>query len=90
MLVQLLEGIGAMSKVDGNKAKSCSGNYQDSAVAPVDREFDNKAVQQEDEEEDDEEEHKDEEEHDASEGIIFAVTKVMSFFLVFELRLESY
>jgi hypothetical protein len=82
-LYQLLEGIGAMSKVDARKAKSRSGNYQDSAVAPVDHEFDNKAVQQEDEEEcEGEKEHEDEEE-DASTGIIFAVTKVcFLFFLI--------
>jgi hypothetical protein len=84
MLDQLLEGIGAMSKVDARKARSRSGNYQDSTVAPVDRESDNKAVQQEDEEEcegESEKDHEDEEE-DAS-GIIFAVTKVcFLFFLV--------
>ena len=35
------------------KAKSHSGNYQDSAVyiAPLDHEYDNEAVQQEDEQE---------------------------------------
>lgn len=76
MLAQLLEGIGAMTKVDSKKAKSRSSNYQDSAVAPVDREFDNEAVEQEDEEE-----YEDD-------GIIFAVTKVMFSFSWFE-GLES-
>jgi hypothetical protein len=42
-------------KAASKKAKSCSGNYQDSAVAPVECEFDNEAVQQEDEEDEDEE-----------------------------------
>ncbi|KIL55047.1 hypothetical protein M378DRAFT_188692 [Amanita muscaria Koide BX008] len=52
--IKLLEGIGAISKADSKKAKSRSSNYQDNAVAPVDREFDDDAVQQEDEEEVDE------------------------------------
>ncbi|KAF8234455.1 hypothetical protein L208DRAFT_1261925, partial [Tricholoma matsutake] len=47
--IKLLEGIDALSKADSKKAKSCSGNYQDSAVAPVDHEYDNEVVQQEDE-----------------------------------------
>jgi hypothetical protein len=54
----------------------------------VDREFDNKAVQQEDEEECEDE--KEQEEHDdtTDSGIIFAVTKVTFSFLL-GLRLES-
>ena len=69
MPVQLLEGIGAMSKVDGQKAKSHSSNYQDITIAPVDHKFDNEAVQKEDEEE--------YEDSDLNDGIIIAVTKVM-------------
>jgi hypothetical protein len=75
--VQLLEGIGALSKADSKKAKSRSGNYQDSAVAPLDREYDNEAVQQEDEEK-----YEDKSSATASgrpDGIILAVAKVMSF-----------
>lgn len=49
MFDQLLEGIGALSMADSKKATSRSGNYQDNAVAPVEHEFDNEAVQQEDE-----------------------------------------
>ncbi|KIL62624.1 hypothetical protein M378DRAFT_47941, partial [Amanita muscaria Koide BX008] len=33
--IKLLEGIGALSKADGRKATSRSGNYQDSAVASL-------------------------------------------------------
>lgn len=39
-----------MSKADSRKASSRSGNYQDSAVAPLDREHDNEAVQLQEEE----------------------------------------
>jgi hypothetical protein len=45
---QLLEGIGALSKADSKKATSRSGNYQDSAIAPLGCEHDNEAVLQED------------------------------------------
>jgi hypothetical protein len=41
-----------LSKSDGKKATSRSGNYQDNAVAPLDREHDDEAVQQEDEDAD--------------------------------------
>ena len=76
---QLLEGIGALLKAASKKAKSRSGNYQDSAVAPVEREFDDEAVQQEDEDEDEDE---DENESCAMrpDGILSAVVKVMSSF----------
>lgn len=67
-----------MSKVDSMKAESRSGNYQDSAVALVDREFDNEAVQQEDEEE--HESEKSETVAAKPDGIIFAITKVMFSF----------
>ena len=75
--VQLLEGIGALSKADSKKAKSHSSNYQESTVVPVDHEYDNEAIQQEDEEE-----YEDESSTTASgrhDGIISAVVKVMSF-----------
>jgi len=68
-------------KANSKKAKSCSGNYQDSAVAPVDREFDNEAVHQEDEDKDeDEDEDKDESCATQPDGILSAVAKVMFFF----------
>ena len=78
MLVQLLECIGTIPKADSKKAKTHSSNYQDSAVAPVDHDFDNEAVQQEDEEE-----YEDESSTIATarpDGIISAVTKVMFSF----------
>jgi hypothetical protein len=49
--MQLLEGIGAISKAESNKATSCSGNYQDSATTPLSRQFDDTAVAQGDEDE---------------------------------------
>jgi hypothetical protein len=65
-----------MLKADSKKAKSRSINYQDSAVVPVDHEFDNEAVQQEDEDED---EDKDEDKSHATkpDGILSAVTNVI-------------
>jgi hypothetical protein len=63
-------------KAASKKAKSHSGNYQDNAVAPVEREFDNEAVQQEDEEDEDE----DESCATRPDGILSAVVKVMSSF----------
>ena len=52
---------------------------QDSAIAPVDCEFDNEAVQQEDEDKD---KNKDKDESHATkpDGILSAVAKVMFFF----------
>jgi hypothetical protein len=47
---QLLQGIGALSKANCRKAFSRSGNYQDNAVVPLDREHDDEAVQLQDEE----------------------------------------
>ena len=44
MLFQLLEGIGTLLKVDTKKALLWSGNYQDSAVAPLDHKHNNDAV----------------------------------------------
>ena len=75
--VQLLESIGALSKADSKKAKSHSNNYQNSTVAPVDHEYDNEAIQQEDEEE-----YEDKSSATAGGrcgGIISAVAKVMFF-----------
>jgi hypothetical protein len=66
---QLLEGIGAISNADSKKAMSRSGNYQDSAVTPVDRQFDDDAIQQEGDDDDDDDD-----------GLVSAITKVMSFF----------
>jgi hypothetical protein len=51
MFIQLLEGIGALSKADTKKALLRSGNYQDNTVAPMDCEHDNEVVQLDDEEE---------------------------------------
>jgi hypothetical protein len=64
-------------KADSKKVKSCSSNYQDSAIAPVDHEFDNEAVQLEDEDEDEDE---DESHATKPDGILSAVAKVMFFF----------
>lgn len=74
MFIQLLEGIGALSKADTKKALSRSGNYQDNTVAPMDREHDNDVVQL-----DDEEEHEDQDpSSDNSDTIISAIAKVIS------------
>jgi hypothetical protein len=74
MFIQLLEGIGALSKADTKKALSRSGNYQDNTVAPMDREHDNEVVQL-----DDEEEHEDQDpSSDNSDTIISAIAKVIS------------
>jgi len=64
-----------MSKADSKKATSRSSNYQDCATAPVGREFDDEAVQQEG----DENENGDEDES-RPEGILSAVVKVLSSF----------
>jgi len=52
--LQLLEAIGTISNAERKKATSHSGNYQDNATAPVDRQFDDEAVQQEEDEDEDE------------------------------------
>ncbi|KAF8234451.1 hypothetical protein L208DRAFT_1013920, partial [Tricholoma matsutake] len=72
--IKLLKGIGAISKADSKKAKSHSGNYQGNAIAPVDHEFDNEAVQQEDEADEDKDEDEDEDESHA--------TSLMRFYLL--------
>ena len=48
--MQLLEGIGAISKSDSKKATGRSGNYQDAVTAPVSHEHDDAAAVHEDEE----------------------------------------
>jgi hypothetical protein len=48
--VQLLEGIGAISKSDSKKAAGRSGNYQDAVTAPVSREHDDAGIANEEEE----------------------------------------
>jgi hypothetical protein len=75
MFFQLLEAIGAISKADSKKEKSRGGNYQDNA-APVDHEFDDEAVQQEDEEEEDESSVV------RPDGVLSAISKVVSLFSV--------
>jgi hypothetical protein len=77
---QLLEGIGAISNTDSKKATSRGSNYQDSATAPVDHQFDNKAIQQDDE---------DNEDNEDKDGLISAITKVLSSFFFLHLRLWS-
>ncbi|KAI0281548.1 hypothetical protein BC826DRAFT_876907, partial [Russula brevipes] len=42
--IKLLEGIGAISKVEGRKAAMRSSNYQDSITTPLSREHDNNAT----------------------------------------------
>jgi len=44
--IKLLEAIGAISAAESKKATSRSGNYQDSATAPLGREHDDDAVGQ--------------------------------------------
>lgn len=44
MLVQLLEGIGAISRADGRKATARAGNYQDSVTRPLSRDHDDNAT----------------------------------------------
>ena len=44
-----------ISKADSKKTRSCSSNYQDSAVMPVEHQFDDEAVQLEEEDGDDDE-----------------------------------
>ena len=56
--IQLLEGIGAISKSDSRKASE-SGNYQDLVIAPISHEHDNTAVVNRDELEDEEDELQD-------------------------------
>jgi hypothetical protein len=46
--LKLLEGIGAVSSVEGKKAASCAGNYQDTATAPLNYNFNNDAATQDD------------------------------------------
>jgi hypothetical protein len=72
----LLEGIGGLSKADAKKAHLQSGNYQDSAMAPLGREHDNKAVQLEDEELDDQDWSEDD-----STTIPSAIAKVTSLLI---------
>ena len=62
--------MGAISKAVSKKAKSHSGNYQDSAVAPVECEFDNEAVQQENEVDEDEDKDEDESHAARPDGIL--------------------
>ncbi|KAI9461186.1 hypothetical protein BJY52DRAFT_1117179, partial [Lactarius psammicola] len=71
MLFQLLEGIGTLSKVDAKKALLRSSNYQDSAVAPLDRKHNNDTVQLEDEPEDQEDS-----EEQGPATILSAITKL--------------
>jgi hypothetical protein len=66
--IQLLEGIGAISKSDSRKASGRSGNYQDSVIAPVSREHDDAAVVNGEEE--------DEEDEDAISGVSPSIDKV--------------
>jgi len=40
-VIKLLEGIGAMSKAEGQKASVCSVNYQDNITTPLNRIYDN-------------------------------------------------
>jgi hypothetical protein len=47
-----LEGIGAISSSDSKKAASQAGNYQDTVMEPVSREYENYAVGKYDGEED--------------------------------------
>ncbi|KAH9958654.1 hypothetical protein BJV74DRAFT_718613, partial [Russula compacta] len=44
--IKLLKVIGAISNADSKKAISRSSNYQDNAAAPVDHQFDDEAVQE--------------------------------------------
>ena len=48
--IQLLEGIGAISKSDSRKAAGWSGNYQDAVTAPVSCEHDDAGIADEEEE----------------------------------------
>jgi len=49
MIIQLLEGIGAISAMESKKAMSRCGNYQDSITTPINRASDDDAVAQDDE-----------------------------------------
>lgn len=44
LVVQLLEGIGAISSADGKKAAARSGNYQDNITTPLGREHDDDKI----------------------------------------------
>ena len=44
LIVQLLEGIGAISNAEGKKAAACSGNYQDNVTTPLAHEHDDDAT----------------------------------------------
>lgn len=48
LVSKLLEAIGAISAAESKKATSRSGNYQDSATAPLGREHDDDAAGQDD------------------------------------------
>lgn len=75
---QLLEGIGALSKVDTKKALSRSSNYQDNTLTPMDREYDNEVVQLDDEEELEDQDSS----GDNSITIISVIAKVISMALL--------
>lgn len=53
IVIQLLEGIGAISATECKKAMSRRGNYQDSIAAPIDRGSDDDAVARDGEDEQD-------------------------------------
>jgi hypothetical protein len=76
MIVQLLEGIGAISAAKSKKAMSRSGNYQDSVTAPLGRMHDDDAVGS-----DDEDEQEDTLELDRGGSILSAVEKVGAIIL---------
>jgi hypothetical protein len=46
--LKLLEGIGVVSSAEGKKAALCAGNYQDTATAPLNHDFNNDAATQDD------------------------------------------
>jgi len=49
MIIQLLEGIGAISAMESKKAMSCCRNYQDSVTIPINCASNNDAMAQDDE-----------------------------------------
>src|SRR5713226_2661106 len=71
MIVQLLEGIGAISSAKSKKVMSWSGNYQDSITAPLGCMHDDDVVGS-----DDEDEQEDTCELDRGGSILSAVKKV--------------
>lgn len=69
--IQLLEGIGAISKSDSRKASGWSGNYQDSVIASISHKHDDTAVVN------GEEEDEEDELQDAILGVSLSIDKVL-------------